>query len=102
MIASTATGIDAETVIPTLRNRYSDDAPKTIPSSEPRTTGRPGQLGQLGLVRDVRLEPGVFAGSRAVSSSPGIVAVDMSWGAPTSMLACVRVGPRVGRIAAQV
>ena len=60
VIASTATGIDADTVIPTLRNRYSDEAPKTIPSSEPRTTADNGQLGQLGLVRDVRLKR-VFA-----------------------------------------
>ena len=38
MIASTATGIDAETVIPTLRNRYSDEAPKMMPSIEPNAT----------------------------------------------------------------
>ncbi len=38
VMASTATGIDAETVRPTLSVRYSDDAPKTIPKSEPTTT----------------------------------------------------------------
>ena len=38
VIASTATGIDAETVIPTFKNRYNDDAPKMIPSREPRAT----------------------------------------------------------------
>ncbi len=38
VIESTATGIDAETVIPTFSTRYSDDAPKMIPSTAPTTT----------------------------------------------------------------
>ena len=39
VMARTATGIDAETVSPTLRTRYTDDAPKTMPSSAPMMTG---------------------------------------------------------------
>ena len=54
VIASTATGMDAETVIPTLRNRYSEEAPKTIPSNEPSKHRRPGQLGEFGRGGDVR------------------------------------------------
>ena len=38
VIDSTATGIEAETVIPTFSTRYSDDVPKTIPSSAPTIT----------------------------------------------------------------
>ncbi len=38
VIESTATGIDADTVIPTRRTRYSDDAPKTIPRIAPSAT----------------------------------------------------------------
>ncbi len=38
VIDKTATGIDAETVSPTRSTRYSDDAPKTIPSSAPAST----------------------------------------------------------------
>ena len=36
VIEITATGIDALTVNPTLRTRYSDDAPKTIPRKVPQ------------------------------------------------------------------
>ena len=39
VIDKTATGIEAETVMPTLRTRYSDDAPKTMPSTAPTSTG---------------------------------------------------------------
>ncbi len=35
VIDRTATGIDAETVIPTRSTRYSDDAPKMIPRIAP-------------------------------------------------------------------
>ena len=49
MIASTATGIDAETVMPTLRNRYNDEAPNTIPSSEPTSTGAQVSSGRSAL-----------------------------------------------------
>ncbi len=38
VMARTAIGIDADTVMPTLRNRYSDEAPKTIPSTTPSST----------------------------------------------------------------
>ena len=38
VIDSTATGIDADTVMPTLSTRYSDDAPKTMPSTAPTST----------------------------------------------------------------
>ena len=38
MIDSTATGIEAETVMPTFSTRYSDEAPKTIPSTAPTST----------------------------------------------------------------
>src|SRR4051812_49183483 len=38
VIDRTATGIDAETVIPTRSTRYSDDAPKMIPRIDPRRT----------------------------------------------------------------
>src|SRR5205823_598296 len=37
-IESTAIGIDAETVIPTFRTRYIDDAEKMIPRMDPTTT----------------------------------------------------------------
>ena len=39
VIETTATGIDALTVRPTLRTRYSDDAPKIMPRSVPMITG---------------------------------------------------------------
>ena len=39
VIAITATGIEAETVSPTFNTRYSDDAPKTIPSNVPTISG---------------------------------------------------------------
>jgi hypothetical protein len=35
---STAMGTDADTVMPTLSKRYSDEAPKTMPSKAPRRT----------------------------------------------------------------
>ena len=38
MIDSTATGIDADTVMPTLSTRYSDEAPKMMPSTAPTST----------------------------------------------------------------
>ncbi len=38
VMESTAIGIDAETVMPTLRNRYKEDAPNTMPRTEPRST----------------------------------------------------------------
>ncbi len=38
VIDSTDTGIDAETVIPTLSTRYNDEAPKMMPSTAPTTT----------------------------------------------------------------
>ena len=38
VIDSTATGIDADTVMPTLSTRYSDEAPKTMPSTAPTIT----------------------------------------------------------------
>ena len=41
VIDSTATGIDAETVMPTLSTRYSDDAPKMMPRTAPSSDGRP-------------------------------------------------------------
>src|SRR4051794_30855618 len=41
VIESTAIGTEAETVSPTLRTRYSDDAPNRMPSSAPvRTVGQ--------------------------------------------------------------
>src|SRR5438067_612575 len=39
VIDSTAIGTDAETVMPTLSSRYSDEAPKTIPRRVPTTSG---------------------------------------------------------------
>jgi hypothetical protein len=36
---STATGMEALTVIPTFRARYSEEAPKTIPSKAPTSRG---------------------------------------------------------------
>ena len=42
VIERTATGIDADTVMPTFSTRYSDEAPKTIPSRAP--TKRAGQV----------------------------------------------------------
>ena len=39
VIAITATGIEAETVSPVLSTRYSDDAPKIIPSNVPTISG---------------------------------------------------------------
>ena len=41
VIDSTATGIEAETVMPTFSTRYSDDAPKTIPKHRANQDGRP-------------------------------------------------------------
>ena len=38
VIESTATGIEAETVMPTFSTRYSDEAPKTMPSTAPTST----------------------------------------------------------------
>ncbi len=38
VIDNTATGIEAETVIPTRSTRYSDEAPKMIPSTAPMIT----------------------------------------------------------------
>ena len=56
MIDSTATGIEAETVMPTFSTRYSDDAPKTMPSTAPTMTAdqvNSGMdvIGDVGLVR---------------------------------------------------
>jgi hypothetical protein len=39
VIEITATGIEAETVSPTFRTRYSDEAPKMIPKSVPTISG---------------------------------------------------------------
>ncbi len=56
VIESTATGIDAETVMPTFSTRYSEEAPKMIPSTAPTTTaGKVNSgmhaIGHIGLVR---------------------------------------------------
>src|SRR6185436_20530496 len=40
VIDRTAMGIDAETVSPTLSARYTEEAAKTTPRTEPRTTAR--------------------------------------------------------------
>ena len=56
MIARTATGIDAETVIPTLRKRYSDDAPKTIPSIDPSTTAENVNSGNWALSGNIGMK----------------------------------------------
>src|SRR5262249_32952001 len=39
VIDSTAIGTDADTVMPTLSNRYSEEAPKMMPSKVPTTSG---------------------------------------------------------------
>src|SRR3954466_14896280 len=84
VIASTATGIDAETVIPTLRNRYSDDAPKTIPSTVPSSTaetvssGISCSSGTYGRCRGA--SPGAWEGAGGLSpgdSVTGRVGTDM-------------------------
>ncbi len=49
VIARTATGIDAETVIPTLSSRYNDEAPNRIPRSEPITTAGQVNSGRSAL-----------------------------------------------------
>ncbi len=46
---STATGMEAETVMPTLSTRYIELAPKRIPSSAPTRTGRKVSSGGCSL-----------------------------------------------------
>src|SRR5262245_2479655 len=79
VIARTATGIEAETVMPTLRNRYSDEAPKTIPRSVPMTTA--GQVSSGSSVSsgmyDWKAGDPPSPDSR-VDSAPGIAGADMS------------------------
>ena len=58
VIDSTATGIDAETVIPTLSTRYSDEAPKMMPRIAPAQHRRPRQLRRRRLRRNIRLITG--------------------------------------------
>jgi len=38
VIDNTATGIEAEIVMPTFNTRYKEEAPKTIPSTAPTST----------------------------------------------------------------
>src|SRR5579883_2306323 len=49
VIASTATGIDAETVMLTFRKRYSDDAPKMMPRIAPSVTADHVSSGKTAL-----------------------------------------------------
>ena len=49
VIEMTATGMDALTVRPTLSTRYSDEAPKMMPSSVPVRTARSVNSGRLVL-----------------------------------------------------
>ena len=68
----TATGIEAETVIPTLSTRYIELAPKRIPRAAPTTTGSQVSsagdwfAGTKGLCSD---SPGVSAGGRRVAGA---------------------------------
>ena len=55
VMASTATGIDADTVMPTLSTRYSDEAAKIRPSDVPRTTADKVNSGICDIVGDVGL-----------------------------------------------
>ncbi len=47
VIDNTATGIDADTVIPTLSTRYRDEAPKMMPSTAPSSTADQVNSGRL-------------------------------------------------------
>ena len=47
VIDKTATGIDAETVNPTLSTKYIDEAPKMIPNKAPITMGNQVSSGML-------------------------------------------------------
>jgi hypothetical protein len=53
VMAMTATGIDALTVSPTFSTRYSDDAPKIMPSTVPMIRARQVSSGRL-------LEAGIY------------------------------------------
>ena len=83
MIASTATGIDADTVIPTFKNRYNDDAPKMIPSREPRATAENVSSGNWALA-------GMYGWNVVVPGSPELkvdaaaagAGADISGGSP--------------------
>src|SRR5262245_14189269 len=101
VIASTATGIEADTVMPTLRNRYRDEAPKTIPRSEPITTA--GQVssrssalsGTYGWKAGVPTSPG----SRIDSAAAAVVGAVMSLIAPSSRVPHEHPSPSSRRIA---
>ena len=69
MIDSTAMGTDADTVMPTLSTRYSDEAPKMMPSTAPTQHRRPGELVEVGVGGDVGLV--AFAALRLPGAAAG-------------------------------
>src|SRR3954469_8084877 len=62
----TAMGTDAETVSPTLRTRYRDDAPNTIPRIPPRRTG-------TGVNSGIRASSGTYGLCSATWPSVGVL-----------------------------
>ena len=69
VIASTATGIEAETVIETLRKRYSDEAPKMMPRTDPSSTAETVNSGRLA-------RSGTYDRKAVVPGSPGVSATE--------------------------
>src|ERR1051326_62994 len=70
VIDSTAIGTDAETVMPTFNNKYSDDAPKIMPKTAPVTTAR--------IVNSGGRSVGGTNGLNSVAFSTGSVTLDMA------------------------
>ena len=66
----TATGIEALTVRPTFKTRYSEDAPKTTPNNAPSTTARTVSSGMDAVGetygRKLALPLGVGSGAAAI------------------------------------
>src|SRR6266481_2649643 len=75
VIEITATGIEALTVSPTLRTRYKDDAPKTIPRRVPTSRGSGVNSGNTTLagMQDRKEAKYVLLGSALASSDDSLV-----------------------------
>src|SRR5207237_8913152 len=63
----TASGIDADTVMPTLSTRYREEAPKIMPSSAPATTA--GQVNS-----------GSWTSSGTYGLCAGVASTEVTWG----------------------
>src|SRR5260370_30034655 len=71
-------GTEADTVIPTLSNRYSDEAPKTMPSPAPTRTAGQVNSGIWTLSGTYGLWPGVGSDSGEPFSKGGAAIATVS------------------------